>query len=62
MTAQLIAAVVIFAGFVAVFLADPTGARSANRRSAAVVDQLERRLDKRERWLDEHERRLEGDG
>jgi len=52
MSAQLIAAGVIFAGFVAVFLADPTGARSANRRSAAVVDELERRLDKRERRLE----------
>jgi hypothetical protein len=60
-SAQLIAAVVIFAGFVAVFLADPTGARSANRRSATVVDQLERRLDRRERALDERERRLEHD-
>src|SRR6266508_1686502 len=59
MSAQLIAAGVIFAGFVAVFLADPTGARSANRRSAAVVDELERRLDKRERRLAERERRLE---
>jgi hypothetical protein len=56
-SAQLIAAVVIFAGFVAVFLADPTGARSANRRSATVVD----RLDRRERALDERERRLEHD-
>jgi hypothetical protein len=60
-SAQLIAAVVIFAGFVAVFLADPTGTRSANRGSATVVDQLERRLDKRERELDERERRLEHD-
>jgi hypothetical protein len=57
MSAQLIAAVVIFAGFVVVFLADPTGARSANRRSAAAID----RLDSRKRQLDKRERQLERD-
>jgi hypothetical protein len=58
MSAQLIGAVVIFAGFVAIFLVDPTGLSSANRRSAAVVDQLQHRLDKRAREPHERERRL----
>ena len=64
MSAQLIAAVVIFAGFVVVFLADPTGARSANRRSAATIGRLdsrERQLDEREQQLDKRERQLERD-
>jgi hypothetical protein len=61
MSAQLIAAVVIFAGFVVVFLADPTGARSANRRSAAAIGRPERRHDTREQQLDERERQLERD-